>query len=141
MISEAEKAVWRKMFEAACAIHGNRVISPFIEAGCVSAAIESSSGKIYTGVCIDTACGLGMCAERSALVSMISSGESHVRKVLCIMPDGRSGGTPCGACREFLMQLSPDSPQIEILTDIETFATVKLGEMVPDWWGAKEFER
>ena len=139
MISEAEKAVWRKMFEAACAIHGNRVISPFIEAGCVSAAIESSSGKIYTGVCIDTACGLGMCAERSALVSMISSGESHVRKVLCIMPDGRSGGTPCGACREYMMQLDRDSGDIEILLDLDVGRTVRLRELIPDWWGYDRF--
>lgn len=44
-----------------------RIISPFIEAGDVAAAILTKQGNIYVGVCIDTACTLGMCAERNGL--------------------------------------------------------------------------
>lgn len=132
-----EIAVWKKLLTAAKAIHGERKISPFIEAGSVSAALMTDKGNIYTGVCIDTACGLGMCAERSAIAAMLSAGEAEITKILCIMPDGSCGGTPCGACREFMMQLSKNAPAIEILIDPENFSTVKLGQMVPDWWGEK----
>ncbi|MEB3363090.1 cytidine deaminase [Lactobacillus sp. R2/2] len=39
-----------------------------MEAGGVAAAVMTESGNIYTGVCVDTACGLGVCAERNALL-------------------------------------------------------------------------
>lgn len=50
-----------------------------MEAGGVATAIESESGKIYTGVCVDGACTLGICAERNAIFNMITNGESAVR--------------------------------------------------------------
>ena len=52
-----------------------RAVSKFVEAGGVAAAIESGSGKIYTGVCVDTACTLGICAERNAIFHMLADGE------------------------------------------------------------------
>lgn len=131
-------AVWQNMIDAARSCRSPREISPFIEAGGVSAAILTESGKIYTGVCIDTACSLGMCAERSAIAAMITAGESRVVRLVCVMPDGRAG-MPCGACQELLMQLDRSSPEIEILTDLETGSIVTLGELMPDWWGASRF--
>lgn len=131
-------AVWRNMIDTARSCRIPREISPFIEAGGVSAAILTESGKIYTGVCIDTACSLGMCAERSAIAAMITAGESRVVRLVCVMPDGRAG-MPCGACQELLMQLDRSSPEIEILTDLETGSAVTLGELMPDWWGASRF--
>ena len=64
-----------------------RTISPFIDAGGVAAAILTSSGNVYTGVCIDTACTLGMCAERNAIANMITNGESKIVKLVCVMSD------------------------------------------------------
>ena len=131
--------IWTTLYNKATAVQRGRVISPFIEAGGVAAAILTKKGNIYVGVCIDTASGLGMCAERNAMANMITFGEHEMDKVVAVMPDGRVG-SPCGACREFMMQLSRDSGEIEILTDIETKTTVKLKELMPDWWGKKRFE-
>ena len=55
-----------KMYLAARNVQKKREISPLVEAGGVSAAILTEKGNIYVGVCIDTACSLGMCAERNA---------------------------------------------------------------------------
>ena len=121
-------------------MQNGRVISPFVDAGGVGAAILTKKGNIYVGVCIDTACSLGMCAERAAIANMITNGESDIDKVVAVMTDG-SVGSPCGACRELMMQLSKDSPNIEILTDIDTYSTVRLGELCPDWWGRERMER
>ena len=49
------------------------------------------------------------------------------------MPDGNAG-MPCGACREFMMQLDHAATEIEILCDYETKKAVKLKELLPDWW-------
>lgn len=131
--------IWDTLYEKALEVQNARVISPFVDAGGVAAAILSKSGNIYVGVCIDTCSSLGMCAERNAIANMITRGEHEIDKVVAVMSDGRVG-SPCGACREFMMQLSDRSCDIEILTDKDTYSYVTLGELMPDWWGRERFE-
>ena len=130
--------MWNKLYDAAKSVQNGRIVSPFVEAGGVAAAILTKKGNIYVGVCIDTASSLGMCAERNAIANMITNGESEIDKVVAVMPDGKVG-SPCGACREFMMQLDENSGEIEILLDLESKKTVKLKELVPDWWGKSRF--
>lgn len=126
--------IWKEMLEAAKSVQNYRNISQYIDAGGVAAAVLSSSGKIYTGVCIDTCCTLGICAERNAIFNMITNGEDRISKVLCIMGDGKSGA-PCGACRELMAQLmSEDYKNIEIMLDYEKNRVMTLGELTPEWW-------
>lgn len=126
--------IWNEMYKAAKNVQNGRKISNYIDAGGVAAAVRSSSGKIYTGVCIDTCSTLGICAERNAIFNMITNGEEKIDKVLAIMPDGKSG-PPCGACRELMVQLMPnDYKDIEILLDYEAERIVKLGDITPEWW-------
>ena len=130
--------IWEKLYHEARRVQNARVISPFIEAGGVAAALITKAGNIYIGVCIDTASTLGMCAERNAIVNMITNGEHEIDKLVAVVEDG-SVGSPCGACREYMMQLSKDSGEIEILLDLESENTVKLKELMQDWWGASRF--
>ncbi len=126
--------IWKEMFQAARAVQNGRKISDYVEAGGVAAAILSSSGKIYTGVCVDTCSTLGICAERNAIFNMITNGEQEIKKVLAVMPNGKSGA-PCGACRELMVQLMPDSYQeVEVLMDFEAEEIITLGELTPKWW-------
>lgn len=122
------------MYQAAKAVQNDRRISEYIEAGGVAAAVLSGSGKIYTGVCIDTCSTLGICAERNAIFNMITCGEQEIKRVIAIMPDGKSGA-PCGACRELMVQLMPEGyKNIEILMDYESKRVVTPGELTPEWW-------
>lgn len=117
-------------------MQNNRNISAHVSAGCVAAAIEAESGKIYTGVCIDTASTLGICAERNALCHMITCGENAARRVLCVMPDEKTGA-PCGACREFMAQLMETDgayKAVQIMLDYDQNRVVTLGELTPEWW-------
>lgn len=126
--------IWTEMYEAAKAVLSERRISEYVTCGEVSAAILSKSGKIYTGVCIDTNSTLGICAERNAIFNMITNGEHEIDKVLCILPDG-SNGAPCGACRELMVQIMAGKyHNIEIMLGYSTGRTVKLGEITPEWW-------
>ncbi|MBE6695708.1 MAG: cytidine deaminase [Ruminococcaceae bacterium] len=126
--------IWKEMYEAAKAVLNARKISDYVSCGEVSAAVLSKSGKIYTGVCIDTCSTLGICAERNAIFNMITNGEQEIDKVLCILPDG-SNGAPCGACRELMVQLMAGAYyDIEIMLDYTSGRTVKLGEITPEWW-------
>lgn len=126
--------VWESLYEAAKRVQNAREISERIFAGSVSAAIESGSGRIYTGVSIDTSCSLGVCAERNAIMNMITNGESVIKRVLALLPDGTTGA-PCGACREMMAQLMPGKyHNIEIMLDYEQRKIVALGELTPEWW-------
>lgn len=127
--------MWKELYNAAVKVQNARTISRYIDAGGVAAAILTKAGNIYVGVCIDTSCSLGMCAERNAIANMITNGESKIDKVVAVMPSGKVGA-PCGACQEFMMQLDEDSGEIEILLDLETEKSIKLKELMPNWWGA-----
>lgn len=126
--------IWQEMYATAKAVLAPRRISEYVTAGEVSAAVLSKSGKIYTGVCIDTCSSLGICAERNAIFSMITNGENEIDKVLCIPPfEGK--GAPCGACRELMVQLMPESyKDIEIMLDYSKGNVIKLGDITPEWW-------
>ncbi len=129
-----EEWIWTRLYQAAKAVQNGRKISDYVEAGGVAAAVRSKSGRIYTGVCVDTSCTLGICAERNAIFNMLTNGEQEIDKVIAIMTDGRSGA-PCGACRELMAQLMPDMyKNIEIMMDYESGKTVTLGEITPEWW-------
>ena len=126
--------IWQKMHAAAMQTLNPREVSSIIEAGQVAAAVESVSGKIYVGVCVDTACTLGVCAERNALFNMITNGEDSFRRVIAIDREGKAI-PPCGACREFMAQMMPESyKSIEIMMDYESGRVVSLGELTPEWW-------
>ncbi len=125
---------WNELYNAAKKVLRPREVSKIIEAGGVAAAVESVSGNIYVGVCVDTACTLGVCAERNAIFNMITNGEDAIKRVIAIDHDGKAI-PPCGACREFMTQLMPeDYRNIEIMMDYENKRVVTLGELTPEWW-------
>ena len=66
-------AGWNKLYEEAMKVINPRKISEWVEAGGVGVAVETASGNIYTGVCVDGACTLGICAERNAIFNMITT--------------------------------------------------------------------
>ena len=128
------ETIWKELYDAAKAVQQERRISEYVTCGEVAAAILSRSGKIYTGVCIDTCSTLGICAERNAIFNMLTNGETVIKKVLAVLPDGKTGA-PCGACRELMVQLMPDNyKEIEIMLDYENEKIVNLGALTPEWW-------
>ena len=125
---------WDKMYIAARNVQCERKISSLIEAGGVSAAILTKKENIYVGVCIDTACSLGLCAERNAIANMITNGESDICRVIAIDQNGKAI-PPCGACREFMIQLMPENyHSIEIMLDYENKKAFTLGDITSNWW-------
>ncbi len=108
-------------------------LSEYAESGGVGAAILTESGNVYTGVCIDTACSMGFCAEHAAAAAMITAGESRILKMIAVNWDG-SILPPCGRCREFISQLNDDNRDTEIMVAEGKIVTLK--DLLPyDWRG------
>ena len=114
-------------------------VSPFITAHHIVAAVQSKSGKIFTGFCIESSSGvMNLCAERVAALNMyMSTGENKIVPLIAFrdQPPKKNGGMPCGACREFLMQLNKDNKNMEILVDYDSRKIVYLKDLLPNWWG------
>lgn len=126
--------IWSKLYAEARAVLKPRKVSGIIEAGGVGAAIESASGRIYMGVCVDGACTLGICAERNAVFNMLTNGEDAIRRVVAVNWDGKVM-PPCGACRELMAQLMPEGyKNVEVMLDYEKNEIVTLGALTPHWW-------
>lgn len=119
---------WKTVYDAARAVVNPQKISEQICSGGVGAAVVTKKGNIYTGVCIDTDCSLGMCAERNAISTMITNGEYEIKMVVAVDKKGKIL-SPCGACREFMMQLKGSS-NIEVLVDSKG-TVVKLKDLMP----------
>ncbi|MBN1619207.1 cytidine deaminase [candidate division WOR-3 bacterium] len=77
-----------------------RLSEDFLSAGSVAAALVTESGNIYTGICIDFACGIGFCAEHSAIAEMLKNRETQIDTIVAVNKNGLI--PPCGRCREMM---------------------------------------
>lgn len=120
-------------FEVICTTKLNRNVS----FGSVAAAILSHSGTIYTGICLDTACSLGFCAEHAAVADMLKHGEYQIQACVAV---NRLGDPipPCGRCRELLSQLSSDNLNAKI--EIAHGEILSLKQLLPFDWKAYQLE-
>ena len=125
--------IWETLYQEAKQVLRPREVSRWMEVGGVAAAIESVSGKIYTGICVDAACTRGICAERNAIFHMLTCGESEIRRVIAVNWDGKAM-PPCGACREPMVQRMPEGYRhVEVMLDYEAGKVVTLGALTPEW--------
>jgi cytidine deaminase len=120
-----------RLIAAARSVQGNFDISPDgFAAGGVGAAILTDKGNIYTGICIDVACGIGFCAEHSAIAEMLKQRETHIVAAVAVGDTGVM--PPCGRCREFMMQIDRRNAEAEVIVSEERI--VKLSELLPFYW-------
>ncbi|MDJ0753244.1 MAG: cytidine deaminase [Ardenticatenaceae bacterium] len=117
-----------KLIEAARSIR-QRAYAPYSNF-LVGAAILSKSGKIYTGVNVENASyGLTICAERSAVGTMIGAGETGIAAVAVATV---SGVTPCGACRQVLREFGRDFPVWIIDESADEVRETTMADLLPD---------
>jgi cytidine deaminase len=87
---------------------------------------------------------MNLCAERVAALNMYAnSGQTVIKRLIAFRneaPSGAGSGMPCGACGEFLMQLSTQNRDMEIMVDYSKRETVTLGELLPNWWGEERYQ-
>ncbi len=117
------------LYNAALEALNPRRVSENIEAGGVAAALVTDKGNIYRGVCIDTDCSMGFCAEHAAVAAMLTAGENRVEAIVAVGWD-KKVMPPCGRCRELLMQLG--NPEARVF--LSPGNAVRLKEILPHYW-------
>ena len=84
----------------------------------VGCAIESVDGEVVTGANMENACyRLGLCAEQSALTAAQHKfGLGKVARIAVVGGDGDLICTPCGGCRQAILEAAQLSGRdVEIL--------------------------
>src|SRR3954453_3896879 len=77
----------------------------------VGAALVAANGEVFTGCNVENSSyGMTICAERSALVQAISAGQRQFTMIAVVAGDDEKIVTPCGACRQFMAEFTPDFP-------------------------------
>lgn len=122
-----------KLYQKAKSVLNHRQLSDCTDAGDVGAAILTDKGNVYVGVCIDTTCGMGFCAEHAAAAAMITAGENNISKIIAVNNEGKIL-PPCGRCREFLSQIGENNLQAEVM--VKEDVVVKLIDLLPYDWRA-----
>ena len=96
----------------------------------VGAALESTSGKVFTGCNVENiSYGLTICAERNAVFAAIAVGVRSFRRIV-VVADSKQPVTPCGACRQVLSEFSEDMEIISINLQSQKYSA-KLSELLP----------
>ena len=102
----------------------------WLTAGSVSAALLTPSGNVYSGICLDMACGIGFCAEHAAIADMLKARETVIESIVAVRADGIV--PPCGRCRELMLQVDSANRHTRIwLSETQAIA---LGELLPQSW-------
>ena len=99
--------------------------------GYVGAALVTVDGNVHTGVVINLNCGIGFCAEHSAVAEMVKHGESRIERITARTAGGATL-SPCGRCRELLAQIDVGNLDTTVL--LPGGRSAPLRELLPDPW-------
>ena len=124
---------FNELYKKAFSVSNESLKTKDCEIGSVGCALESETGKVYLGKNIDMSCSLGMCAERNAISNMLTNEVKKIKKIVVVHKAGKIM-LPCGACREFMLQLGDLTEDTELLVSLNPLKVVKIVDLLPLWW-------
>lgn len=99
--------------------------------GKVGCALLTTNGNIYTGISVDLVCGLGNCAEYSAICEMLKNHETRIEMIVAVY-NKEQIIPPCGRCRELIAQLNSNNTSTKVILPDKSVVT--LSELLPEKW-------
>ena len=124
-----------KLIAAAKTIAKEVKLNKSSSVGGVAAALEAEDGSIFTGVCIDTACGIGFCAEHSAIAELAKTKKLRIKRIVAVNDKGRIL-PPCGRCRELIYLMDHRNLKTKVI--LSRTRSVPLSKLLPlPWLDAK----
>jgi cytidine deaminase len=97
------------------------------DVGCI---LTTKRGNTYFGISAELYCGIGDCAERSAILNMLSNGETEIDTIVAVRENKIF--PPCGVCREMILEVNKNNLNTNVL--ISKSEKVKLRELLPHPW-------
>lgn len=105
----------------------------------VGCALEDETGRVFTGCNVENASySHTVCAERAAILKMISEGGHEVRRV-AIITDSEEVAVPCGACLQVLQEFGV--PEVFVSNQSESkFEEFGLDALLPRRFNRESLE-
>lgn len=98
----------------------------------VACALRADNGEIFAGCNVENASySVTMCAEASAVGALVSSGRLKIVEAL-ILADLDKPITPCGVCRQRLIELASPDINVHMYTVSGAYKMAQLGVLLPD---------
>lgn len=131
MDEQTQVALAAELTQIAYSVVGEFDLSaPDLTAGSVAAALRTAQGHTYTGICLDLSCGIGFCAEHSAVAEMLKARETRIEMVVAVGANRIL--SPCGRCRELMAQVDRGNLATLVVMPGERIATLR--ELLPEHW-------
>jgi cytidine deaminase len=102
----------------------------YLSAGSVATALRTTQGNIYTGICLDLACGIGFCAEHAAIAEMLKARETEISMIVAVGEDVIL--PPCGRCRELMAQVNIQNLNTQVILPGGRIRPLR--ELLPEYW-------
>ena len=126
---------FEKLIQCAKEIATKRNLSDYASCGHVGCALLTVKGNIYTGICIESKCSLGKCAEYAAIAEMLKNKESEILKIVAYSAKGTIYA-PCGSCREIIRMVNENNLDTEVM--VAQDKVVKLKDLLPEIYITKK---
>ena len=111
----------------------------------VGAAILCDYGEIFTGTNVENASyGAGICAERTAAVKAVSTGNKKFKAVAIFgspkdaTKEELQYAFPCGICRQFLNEFADEDMIVLVGKTDEDYQKFAFTELLPESFGPKD---
>lgn len=128
---------FEKLIDEARKIAGKKILSEYASYGHVGCALMTDKGNIYTGICIDSNCALGNCAEYAAIAEMLKNNESKIEKLVAYSAKGKIYA-PCGRCRELIRMV--DNSNLETKIMVAEDKVYRLKDLLPEMYITKNIQ-
>lgn len=104
----------------------------------VGCAIQDTKGRVHTGCNVENASyPAAICAERSAIVKMVSRGSREARWIV-VVTSSEQPCFPCGVCLQVISELGRNSIILAVNGTGTLFQTARFSDLYPQAF-SKEF--
>ena len=125
---------FEKLIKEAKKIAYKKTLSEYASCGHVGCALLTKKGNIYTGICIDSNCALGNCAEYAAIADMLKNNESEIDKIVAYSAKGQIYA-PCGRCRELIRMVNDKNLNTKVMVNEDKIYQLK--DLLPEMYITK----
>ena len=119
-----------RLIEIARSLVGDISLSGGNSAGSVGAVLLTAKNNVYSGICLDYACGLGFCAEHAAVAEMLKHRETEIITIVAVSE--KRILPPCGRCRELILLTNPVNSKTQVI--ISEDRAIELSTLLPHHW-------
>lgn len=97
----------------------------------VACCIRTDKDNLYTGVNVENSSyGLTLCAETSAISSMVTAGEQRIKSIV-VLAGTNTLCSPCGACRQRIYEFSTPDTMIHLCNKDSVLRSITINELLP----------